>query len=104
MGILLGLAFISLGVPWLLRNRIHLVGRGNLMISIDQPSFAALEANLNKFLKERVSGAKLESMSVLDSRVSLNYQYRKKSSQDWTSVTADLMKLAGEARVEVYVG
>ncbi len=104
MGILLGLAMISLGIPWLLRNRMSLVARGNLMISIDQPSFGALEANLNKFLKERVSGARLETMSVLDGRVSLNYQYPRKSGLDWTSITGDLIKMAGGARVEVYVG
>ncbi len=104
LGILLGLALISLGIPWLLRNRMSLVARGNLMISIDQPSFGALEANLNKFLKERVSGARLETMSVLDGRVSLNYQYPRKSGLDWTSITGDLIKMAGGARVEVYVG
>ncbi|HSW59134.1 MAG TPA: DUF4956 domain-containing protein [Dehalococcoidales bacterium] len=104
MGILLGIAFVSMGIPWLFRNRIHLVGRGNLMISVDQSSYTALENTLNKFLKERIAGVRLENMSVLDGRISLNYIYRKKSNLDWPAITNDLMKVTGGAKVEVYVG
>lgn len=103
-GILLVLVFICLGIQWLTRNRLTLFGRGNLMISIDQPSFPGLEEKLTKFLKERLAGIRLESMSVLEARVSLNYMYRRKSGFNWSAFTNDLMQLAGPAKVEVFIG
>lgn len=102
--ILLILVFICLGIQWLTRNRLTLFGRGNLMISVDQPSFPGLENKLNAFLKERLRGVRLETMSVLDDRVSLNYLYRRRSGFDWTAFTNDLIQLAGPAKVEVFVG
>ncbi len=41
------------------------------MISVDQPSFPGLQAKLTRFLEEQLRGLSLESMSVLENRVSL---------------------------------
>jgi len=102
--ILLVLVFICLGIQWLTRNRLTLFGRGNLMISVDKPSFPGLEGKLTTFLRERLRGVRLETMSVLDDRVSLNYLYRRRTGFDWTAFTNDLIQLAGPAKVEVFVG
>jgi len=96
--------FIALGIQWLTRNRITLFGRGHLMISVDQPSFPTLEKRLTAFLKERLRGLNLETMSTLDDRVGLHYQYRRQSGFDWTAFTNELNQLAGPAKVEVFVG
>ena len=103
-GILLILVFIVLLVYWLTRNRISLFGRGQLMISIDQPSFAGIEAKLSAFFKERLPGHRLVSMSVMDSRVSLNYQYRRQHEFNWAAFTSDLNQLAAPAKVEMFIG
>jgi len=103
-GILIVLVFLCLGIQWLTRNRLTLFGRGNLMISVDQPSFPDLEGKLTAFLRERLRGVRLESMSVLEDRVSLNYLYRRRTGFDWTAFTNDLIQLAGPAKVEVFVG
>lgn len=102
--ILIVLVFICLGIQWLTRNRLTLFGRGNLMISVDQPSFSGLEEKLTTFLRERLRGVRLESMSVLEDRVSLNYLYRRRTGFDWTAFTNDLIQLGGPAKVEVFVG
>jgi len=96
--------FIALGVQWLTRNRGTMFGRGNLMISVDQQSFPALEEKLTAFLKERLHGLSLETMSTLDDRVGLNYQYRRQSGFDWAAFTNELNQLAGTAKVEIFVG
>ena len=96
--------FIALGVQWLTRNRITLFGRGHLMISVDQPSFPELEKKLTSFLRERLRGLSLETMSTLDDRVSLHYNYRRQSGFDWTAFTNELNQMAGAAKVEVFVG
>ena len=98
------LVFVALGIQWLTRNRISLFGRGNLMISVDQASFPDLEAKLNAFLQARLRGLRLETMSVLEDRVSLNYQYRRQTGFNWTAFTNDLNQVAGPTKVEIFVG
>jgi len=102
--ILLLVVIIVLVVQWLLRNRVSVFGRGHLMISVDQPSYAGLESKMTAFLKEKLGGLRLETMSVLDNRVSLHYQYRKRSGYDWAAFTGELNQLAGPAKVELFIG
>ena len=102
--ILFAVVFIALGAQWLTRNRVTLFGRGHLMISVDQLSFPALEKKITTFLKERLRGLSLETMSTLDDRVGLHYQYRRQSGFDWAAFTNELNQLAGTAKVEVFIG
>ena len=103
-GILFALVFVSLSIQWLTRNRLTLFGRGHLMISVDQPSFPELEAKLTRLLKERLRGLSLESMSMLEDRVSLQYHYRRQSGFDWAAFTNELNRLGGGAKIETFVG
>lgn len=96
--------FTALGIHRSINNRITLFGRGHLMISVDQPSFPALEKKLTAFLGEQLRGLSLETMSTLDDRVSLHYQYRRQSAFDWAAFTNELNQLAGTAKVEVFIG
>ena len=95
---------MALGIQWLTRNRLTLFGQGHLMISVDQASFPDIEPRLTAFLKERLGYFKLESMSVLEDRVSLHYQHRRKTGFDWTAFTNDLNKVAGTAKLDIFVG
>ena len=104
VAILFAVVFMTLGIHRLISNRITLFGRGHLMISIDQPSFPALEKKLAAFLGERLRGLSLDTMSTVDDRISLHYQYRRESGFDWTSFTNALNQLASPAKVEVFVG
>ena len=101
--ILFAIVFIALGGHQLASNRIALFGRGHLMISVDQPSFPPLEKKLTAFLEERIHGLNLETMSTLDDRVNLHYQYRRQSRFNWSAFTNELNQLAGTAKVEVFV-
>jgi hypothetical protein len=102
-GLLFVIVFIALGIQHLARNRVTISGRGHLMISVDQTSFPSLEKQMTAYLKEQLSGLNMETMSTLDDRVSLHYQYRKRSGFDWTAFTNELNRLAGPAKVEVFV-
>ena len=101
--ILFAVVVAALGVQWAARNRVTLFGWGNLMISVDQPSFQNLEETLTTFLTERVPGLRLVSMSVLEDRVSLHYQYRRRRGFQWTAFMSELDELAHPARVETFV-
>lgn len=103
-GLLFIVVFIALGVQWLARNRFTLFSRGTLMISVDQAVFPEIEAKLNIFIKTQLRGLRLVTMSVLEDRVSLNYQYRRQSEFNWTAFTSDLNQIAGTGKVEIFVG
>ena len=104
VAILFTVVFLTLGVQRLVSNRVSLFGRGHLMISVDQPSFPSLEKKLTAFLGERLRGLSLDTLSTIDDRISLHYQYRRQSGFDWTGFTNELNQLAGTAKVEVFVG
>jgi hypothetical protein len=101
--ILYSIVFLTLMGHRLITNRITFSGMGHLMISLDQPSFPALEEKLTAFLKERLRGLSMETMSTLDNRVGLHYQYRRQSNFDWADFTNELNELAGTAKVEVFI-
>jgi hypothetical protein len=102
--ILFMLVFVSLGVQWLARNRFTFLGQGHLMISLDQPHFANLEDKLLRFLQDRIRGIRLENMSVIENRISLNYQYRRQKHFDWSAFATDLEKLSSPAKIELFIG
>jgi hypothetical protein len=102
--ILFVIVFITLGIKQMVSNRVTLAGRGHLMIAVDQASFPAIEKKLTALLKERIRGLSLDTMSTMDDRISLQYQYRKQSGFDWAAFTNELNQLAGPAKVEVFVG
>lgn len=96
--------FLVLGVRWLVRDRTALGGRGSLMVSVDQSEFSRLEGELKGFLTERLSGLSLQSMSTVDGRVNLQYQYKRQPALDWTGLVNELNRATAPATVEVFVG
>jgi hypothetical protein len=102
--LLIVFVFVALGIHWLTRNRISVFGRGQLMLSVNQTAYAKLEAKLTTFLKQQLPGLRMVTMSVIDDKVSLNYQYRKRAGFDWTAFTSELNKVAGTTKVELFIG
>lgn len=103
-GLLFFVVFITLLIKWLARNRISLFGRGQLMISVDQAAYGGIESKMTAFLKEKLGGLRLDTMSVMDDRVSLHYQYRRKADMDWAAFTSELNQAAEPARVDIFIG
>jgi len=102
--VLFVIVFVVLGIKWFLRDRAAVGARGNLMLSLDQQDFARLEAGLKQYLGHRLKGLSLQSMSVVDNRVNLQYQYRQQPSIDWTAFANELNQRTAPARVEIFVG
>lgn len=96
--------FIAMFIQWYIKNRFTPFARGQLMISVDQQNFPAIEKKLSGFLSERLQGLRQMTMSVMDDRVSLQFQYHRKPGLDWAEFTSQLNELAGPAKVEVFVG
>jgi hypothetical protein len=96
--------FLVLGVRWLVRDRSAVGGRGSLMISMEQADFASIEGKVKDFMATRLKGLQLESLSMVDGKVNLQYQYRKQSTFDWTVFTNELTSTTAPARLELFVG
>jgi hypothetical protein len=96
--------FIILGVKWFLRDRVAVGARGSLMLSLDQRDFERLESIIKRHLASRLKGVTLQSMSVVDNRVNLQYQYRQQPSLDWTAFANELNQRVAPANVEIFVG
>ncbi len=74
------------------------------MISLDQTEFEGLEGKLKGFLSGRLKGLSLQSMSTVDGRVNLQYQYRQQPTLDWTALVSELNQTTAPATVEIFVG
>ena len=98
------IVFVALGIQWLTKNRFSLFPQGHLMIGVDQSAYNEIETRMNSFLGSNLRGLQLENMSVLEGRVNLYYQYRSRRDFDWTAFTGELHKIAGPAKVEVFIG
>ncbi|MBN1630107.1 MAG: DUF4956 domain-containing protein [Thermoleophilia bacterium] len=96
--------FLVLGVKWLVRDRAAVGSRGNLMLSLSQAEFDQVEGKLKGFLSGRLKSLSLQSMSVVDSRVNLQYQYKHQPALDWTAFVGELNQEMAPATVEVFVG
>ena len=103
-GVLFVFVFAALGVQRLARERFTLGGWGDLILSVDRESFEGVEQALAAFLEERAPGLKMVSVSTLDDRVSLHYQYRRRKDFDWPAFFRDLERTAHPARVETFLG
>jgi hypothetical protein len=96
--------FIILGIKWFLRDRVAVGSRGSLMLSIEQQDFERLEGIIKRHLAGRLKGLTLQSMSVVDDRVNLQYQYRQEPSLDWTAFVNELNQRTAPAVIEIFVG
>ena len=74
------------------------------MLALDQNTYSDIESRLGGLLRDRLRGLRLETMSVLDDRVSLYYQYRTERGFDWTDFTGELQRLTAPAKIEVFIG
>jgi len=97
------IVFITLVIQRLATNRITLFGRGHLMIYVDSASFPGIEKKLTAFLQERLQSLNLETMSTMDNRIGLNYQYRRRAGFDWGAFVNDLNQLSDTTKIDVFV-
>jgi len=82
---------------------------GDALVAIGFSLLAAIVAYLMyqmfyRFLGERLRGMMLETMSVLEGRVSLYYQYRAERDFDWTGFAGELHRLAAPDKIEAFIG
>ncbi len=96
--------FIVLSIQWLIRNKFSFADRTNLIISVDKSVFQDMESKLTKFLQSRLINLTLKTVSSLDNRISMHYQYQKTSASDRVKLTTELSRFAEPGNIEFFVG
>lgn len=104
IGLLLVAILLILTAKWFLRDRTAVGTRGSLMLSVEHSQFERLEESIKSFLATKLKGVSLESMSVVDGRVNLQYQYKHQPAFDWTTFATELNRSTSPATVEIFVG
>jgi len=101
--ILFLVVFLSLCIQWLIRNHFSFRVRTNLMISVDKTTFGDVERKLTQFLQDRLDNLTVKTMSVLDDRVSIHYQYSAMSNLDKTALIMEVGSLSERGKIEVFL-
>ncbi|MBN1972479.1 MAG: DUF4956 domain-containing protein [Sedimentisphaerales bacterium] len=96
--------FIVLSIQWLIRNKFSFADRTNLIISVDKSVFQDMESKLTGFLQSRLNNLTLKTVSSLDNRISMHYQYQKTSASDRVKLTTELSQFAEPGNIEFFVG
>lgn len=100
--LLFALTLATLGIQRFANRHLPQAGKGQLMISVDETAFPALAKSLSAFLNQRLPGLSLQTVSTIDHRVGIHYQYRKRSQVDWADFTSELDKLAGPGKIDIF--
>ena len=103
-GTLFIVVFMALGVQWLARNRLSGFGQGHLMLAVERSAFPSLEGSLDSFLKSKLRGVRLETVSAMEDRVTLHYRYRSQRDFDWAAFSTAVDQLAQPSKVELFMG
>ncbi len=96
--------FIVFSIQWLIRSRITFPDRTNLIISVEKNMFDEIELKLTDFLRSRLKNLTLKTVSSLDSRVSMHYQFQKASASERMKLTSELHNFMNSGNMDVFVG
>lgn len=102
--VLFAAALLALTVQYLVRTRFSLRRFTNLILSLESDAYSRIEESLNRFMNQQLDNVSVKTVSVMDGRVSLHYQFRKKADFNGTEFVKNLNTIAGSDRVEIFLG
>jgi hypothetical protein len=97
-------AVLALTVQYLVRSKFSLRRFSNLILSLEADAYSRIEESLDRFMNQQLDNLSVKTVSVMDGRVSLHYQFRKKESFNRSQFVKDLNTIAGQDRVEIFLG
>jgi hypothetical protein len=101
--ILLLIVFLSLSIQAIIQKRFSFNRFANLMISMEKNAYSELEAELNRFLRDRLDSLDMKTVSVMDDRVSVHYQFKKKSDFNKVEFLQKLRSISEPGKVEIFL-
>lgn len=104
VAVLFVLTFLSLSVQTVLQRRFSLRRFSHLLLSMEKDAFERLRQPLEQFIREQVDHLNLKTLSVMDGKVSLQYQFRKRPQFDRSAFVCRLSEIAAPAQLEIFLG
>lgn len=104
MAILVAISFLCLTVQWLIRRRFSLQRFSDLIISMDKGLFPAVDKPIRQMLAKALDQLQLKTVSVMDGRISVHYQFKAKPDLDRAWLVQAIGQIASGVNVEVFVG
>lgn len=104
MVILVAISFLCLTIQWVIRRRFSLQRFSDLIISMDKGLFPAVDKPIRQMLAKTLDQLQLKTVSVMDGRISVHYQFKAKPDLDRAWLVQTIGQIASDANVEVYVG
>jgi hypothetical protein len=102
--ILLAIVFAAVLIQWLSRNSFASDGLSDIVITLNQDTFNSVEGKLQGLLKQRLSGLRLETVSLAENRVNLHYQYQRRTGFNAAAFTNEIKEFVGAGDIEVFIG
>jgi len=102
--VLFVLTFLSLSVQAVFQRRFLLRRFSHLLLSMEKDAFERLQQPLEQFLRDQVDHLNLKTLSVMDGKVSLQYQFRKRPQFDRSAFVCRLSEIAAPAQLEIFLG
>jgi hypothetical protein len=97
-------AVLALTVQYLVRNKFSLRRFSNLILSLEAEAYSRIEESLDRFMDQQLDNLSVKTVSVMDGRVSLHYQFRKKEGFNRSQFVKNLNAIAGQDRMEIFLG
>lgn len=102
-GAMLALALAALAIQSVARTRGTGAGRGYLLASLYGADALVSQQKLSDFLAKRLPGVHLESVSSVDGRLSLHYQFSKNAAMDWGTLLRGANEAVAPTRADILV-
>lgn len=78
--------------------------RTYLVVSVEDPEAGVREADITSVITERLRGARLETFSTFDGRVSFHYQFTRTRDLNWSELKRELDARIAPSTTQIYMG
>lgn len=100
---LYALAFVVLFAQRLAQRQLLGQGRSYLMITMEGSRDNAVQGKVSSFLTTKLHNVRLESISTLDSKTSMHFQFSRQKDFEWSTFASELERVAAPANISIFM-
>ncbi len=96
------IVFATLGGQYFVQNHFSLRRFTNIMVSMDKDAYYDREVELKKLFSDSLDDLNMKTLSVMNGRVSVHYQFRRKPGFDQSDFIRKVNDISGDGKVEIF--
>jgi len=96
------LVFLVLSAQRFIQNRYSFQRFANLMISLGKDTYTDIEDDMTQLLHAHLGQVNPKTLSVMEGRISLQYQFRNKPDFSKTELIKKINSMAGQDNIELF--